>query len=357
MASVKIGTSHNQNVLNWEKFLAREVLKQMQFSAWMGGSSDAGIRIIDDLKRGAGDTVYTSLIMNLDGSGVAGDENLQGQEEDLVTHRQTVTINQLRHAVKTSGAMSNQRAFWTFAEEARVVLQKYGSNIFDFWGANTLAGNTVETDTNKTGMQSASAPTSATGNMRIIYGPASSTTEASLTAIARGFQLGMIDEAIGIAKTSNPALEPLMTPQGRKWICVMHPWQELRLRTDATANRVTWYDYSRSLIEGGGKDMIMNPARGAIGEYNGCLMFSNSRMPTPTAALTKTRRAVFFGAQAASMAFGREGGDKNRWKMVNQLEDYGNRKGIGVATISGMKKNVYNSIDFGVIVLSSYAAP
>jgi hypothetical protein len=99
---------------------------------------------------------------------------------------------------------------------------------------------------------------------------------------------------------------------------------------------------------------------GALGKYNNVLIYSDTRIPLAP-GLTRVRRAVFFGKQAASMAFGADsagtGSQKGlRWRYDEQEEDYKNRLGIGIRTMGGLKKNVYNSIDHGVIVLSTYAA-
>jgi len=364
MANFEVLTGSNHNVLNWERRLAHESLKMTQFARYMGSSESAGIRITSDPTRGkeiaAGDTVYTTLLMNLTGVGVAGDSDLQGNEEALVLHRQTVTINQLRQAVKSAGKITNQRTFINFREEARGVLQKWAADTTDKWAANQLAGNTGVSSNNLAGMQTPTAPTSASGNMRIIYGGAADTTEASLSTSTVAFRLTMLDEAVALAETGTPAMEPLSTPMGPKWVAILHPYQILSLKTDATAARVTWYDYNKTVIQGGsgrGKDLIGSPVRGALGEYNNVLIFSNSRIPVAP-SLTNVYRAVFFGAQAASLAFGAgsAGANNLRFRQIVQEEDYKNRIGVGVQVIGGLKKNVYNSIDFGVITLSSYAA-
>ena len=367
MANWQVATGSNHNVLNWERVLNREALKQMKFSAFIGSGPTSAIRVTGDALRGtkpnaAGDTVHTTLLMNLTGVGVAGDANLVGQEESLTLHRQTVTINQLRQAVKSDGRITNQRSFINFQQEARQVLEKWGTDMLDYWCANQLAGNTGVSSNNLAGMQTPTAPSSATGNMRILYGPTANndTTEASLSVTSTAaFQLTMIDEAIAIAQTATPCIEPINTADGPKYVVMLHPHQAYNVRTDATAARVTWYDYNKALLQGGRstKDLIGNPMRGALGEYNNTLIHIDHRIPLAPST-SRVRRAVFFGAQAASIAFGADsaGSDNLRWRYDEEEEDYKNRLGIAIRTMGGLKKNVYNSIDHGVIVLSSYAA-
>lgn len=369
MANFQVATGSNHNILNWERVLNHEVLKRAQFPAWFGSDADAAIKVIGDPLRGtkpdaAGDTVYTTLLVNLSGDGVAGDTNLQGVEESLTLHRQTVTINQLREGVKSDGRMTNQRTFINFQQEARVVLQKWGAGALDSWGANQLGGvSSGLVSNNMAGMQTPTAPTSASGNMRIIYGPGSFTTEASLSVshtADKFFRVTMLDQAVAIAETSTPALEPISTGDGPRYVAILHPFQIQDLRTYAAAGVVSWYDYSRAKIEGGtgrGPDLIGNPMRGALGVYNDVLIFSDSRIPLAPGR-TRVRRGVFMGAQAATLAFGAEsaGAEKLRFRYDDQEEDYKNRLGIAVRVMGGLKKNVYNSIDHATIALSSYAA-
>ena len=369
MANFQVATGSNHNVLNWERTLNREVLKMMQFTKWFGSGTDSAIKVIGDSLRGnkpnaAGDTVYTTLLVNLTGDGVAGDTQLQGNEEALTLHRQTVTINQLRQGVKSDGRMTNQRTYINFQKEARQVLQKWGSDTLDFWNANQLAGiSTGLVSNNKAGMQTPTAPSSATGNTRIIYGPSTFTTEASLSVshtADKFFRVTMLDTATAIAATATPAIEPVQTGNGPKYIAVLHPFQIMDLRTYAAAGVVSWYDYNKAIVQGGsgrGKDLIGNPARGALGEYNNVLIFSDHRIPLAPST-SRVRRGIFMGAQAGSVAFGADsaGAQNLRFRYDEQEEDYKNRIGIDVRLMGGLKKNVYNSIDHGVIVMSSYAA-
>lgn len=367
MADFQVATGSAHNVLNWERSLNREVLKRQQFAKWFGSGPNSAIRITGDALRGtkpgaAGDTVYTTLLMNLTGDGVAGDSNLQGQEESLVMHRQTVIINQLRNGVVSDGRVTNQRTFINFQKEARTVLQKWGADAMDFWSANQLAGiSSGLPSNNKAGMQTPTAPTTESGNERIIYGPSTFTSEASLSAshtADKFFRVTMLDTASALAQTASPAIEPIETPNGPKFIAVLHPFQIMDLRTYAATGVVSWYDYNKAIIQGGkGKDLIGNPMAGALGEYNNVLIFSDHRIPLAPDR-TRVRRGVFFGAQAASLAFGADsaGASNLRFRYDEQEEDYKNRLGIDIRLMGGLKKNVYNSRDHAVIAMASYAA-
>ena len=162
----------------------------------------------------------------------------------------------------------------------------------------------------------------------------------------------MIDQAIEKAKTLTPPVRPIRYMGGEYYVLFLHPYQVYSLRTRATANEVTWHDTQKSRIQGGqtGDD---NPIfSGALGTYNNTILHESTRVPSVTA---NTRRAIFAGAQAGFLAFGREYGP-NRFSWVEELFDYENQLGVGAGCISGMKKSVYNSADFSTFVISTWAA-
>jgi len=106
----------------------------------------------------------------------------------------------------------------------------------------------------------------------------------------------------------------------------------------------------------GGGDVDTNPIfSGALGVYNGCVLHEWTRLPNGIGANSATtRRAVFCGAQAASLAWGQ--GYSEAPKYIEDLFDYDRQFGVSVQTIIGAKKMQFNSKDFGTIVLSTYAA-
>jgi N4-gp56 family major capsid protein len=110
-------------------------------------------------------------------------------------------------------------------------------------------------------------------------------------------------------------------------------------------------DLEKAAMTGGSvKD---NPIfTGALGMYNGTILHASNRVPSVVAS---TRRAIFCGAQACGMAFGRDNGP-DRFSWIEELFDYGNQLGVSGGAIFGMKKMQFNSADFATIVASTWAA-
>ncbi len=358
MATTAYGVNHPLAVKLWRKKLMREALKETFMQRFMGSDKGSLLYNMDDLKKSAGDRVRVGLRMQLSGAGVAGDGTLEGNEEALVTYTDDLLIDQLRHAVRSSGKASEQRIAFSVREEAHDGLRDWWADRYDTAFFNHLTGNTAVTDLKYVGQNATVAPSTGTadGVNRIIYGSPDNTadSEASLSSSASGssnFQLTYLDVAINRAQSAAPLIRPVRTPAGPKYVVFLHQNQVYSLRTDATAARVTWYDTNRALVEGGDKNNGI--FTGALGEYNGVVLHKSTRIPLAPNTTT-VRRAVFCGAQAACFATGRDNG-AGGMSWVEEMFDYGNQLGVSAGSIFGMKKLVYNGQDFATIVISTHA--
>ena len=128
MAATSYGTNDPLAVKLWSKRLAVEVLKTTWVTKFMGPSSASIIQIKDETTKGAGDKITYGLRMQLSGAGVIGDGTLDGQEEALTTYNDSVVINQLRHAVRSAGRMSQQRVPFEVRDEALSGLRDWWSD-------------------------------------------------------------------------------------------------------------------------------------------------------------------------------------------------------------------------------------
>lgn len=131
MAQTAYGVNANEAVKLWSRKLMREALKQCWASKFMGSDSNALCQVVDDTSKSAGDRVRHILRMQLGGSGIQGDGTLEGNEESLVTYTDDIVINQLRHAVRSAGKMTEQRIPFSIREEARMGLQDWWADRYD----------------------------------------------------------------------------------------------------------------------------------------------------------------------------------------------------------------------------------
>jgi len=103
------GVNAPEAVKLWSKRLAREVKKATYAGKFIGTGDDALIQERVETKKDAGDRVRITLRMQLSGDGVQGDGTLEGNEEPLTTFTDDLLLDQLRHAVRSAGEMSDQR--------------------------------------------------------------------------------------------------------------------------------------------------------------------------------------------------------------------------------------------------------
>ena len=340
----------------WSKKIAREALKETMAMKFMGTSSNNMIQVFDDTSKGAGDRIRVPLRMQLSGRGVGETEALEGNEESLSVYYDDVLINDMAHAVRMKVTIDAQRVPFSVREEARLGIQDWYSDRIDTALANQLTGNTAVSDTLYTGLNAAVAPSSGTGADRrwIIRqqdDEGDHATEASLST-SDTFSLKLLDRAVAIAKTSSPLIRPIKVGSQSYYVCFLHPYQVKDLRTQT--NTGDWLDIQKAAMGGG--DVETNPIfSGALGVYNGVVMHEWTRLPNGIGANSATtRRAVFCGAQACSLAWGQ--GYSEAPKYIEDLFDYDRQFGVSVQTIMGAKKMQFNSKDFGTIVLSTYAA-
>lgn len=350
MAGTEYGVNHPLSNKAWAKTLFREALKDTYMSRFMSDGSDSIVQIKSELQKSAGDKITQGLRMQLSGAGIQGDSTLEGNEEALTTYNDAIYIDQLRHAVRSAGRMSEQRVPFSVREEAKNGLKDWWTGRLDTAFFNQLCGNTGQADTRYTGNNAAVAPSATAGNTRhlIPSGTSTHSTEASLSTTDT-FQLSLIDRAVTIAKTATPLIRPIRVGGKNKYVMFLHPYQAFQLRTDATAGRITWYDAQSNRVQGGEMD---NPIyNGALGEYNNVILHESTYLP---ALVTDRRRSVLCGAQAALLAVGQDNSPtKMNWE--EEMFDYGNQLGVSAGMIFGLKKAVFNSIDFGTVVVSTYS--
>jgi N4-gp56 family major capsid protein len=351
MAGTAYGVNAPEAKKLWSSQLAREALKATWIQRFIGDGSDAVLQTYGDAKKDAGDRIRITLRMQLNGDGVQGDSTLEGNEEALSTYTDDLYIDQLRHAVKSAGKMTEQRIPWSIREEAMMGLKDWWAGRMDTAFFNQMCGYTVQNDPRYTGMNAVIAPDAAHQ-----YRPNAKANDQTLAA-GDEFNLASIDAAVAMAKLMTPVIRPIMLEGDQRYVMVIHTNQVTQLRTAAGSGQ--WQDIQKAAMTGDGssKNPIMT---GSLGMYNGVILHESTRI-TPGvnsatgASVPGTRRAVMMGAQAGFIAFGKgQGFDQFDWN--EELFDYGNKLGVEAGVIHGLKKARFNNADFGTLTVSSFTA-
>jgi N4-gp56 family major capsid protein len=351
MAATTFGVNDPLAVKLWSKKLFTEALKKTWFSKFIGSDSSALIQRKDDTSKGAGDRVRVGLRMLLSGAGVQGDGTLEGNEEALTTYNDEFYINQLRHAVRTGGEMSQQRVPFSVRQESMDGLSDWWADRLDTCFFNQLGGNTGQADTRYTGNNATIAPDA---DHLFISSPTNQASlEASLSASTdQSLKLVDIDRAVAKAKTLSPMIRPLKVEGEDVYVLFAHPYSIYQMRADAT-RAGNFVDIQKAAMMGG--KIANNPIMtGASFMYNNVIVHEAVRVPL-VPGQTLYRRNIFCGAQAGLIGYGKQIGSDGKPGWVEELFDYENQLGVAGRMIFGIKKAVFNSRDFGTIVISSYA--
>lgn len=353
MAVTSYGVNNALAVKLYAKKLDVEVLKETEIADYIGTDNNSLWQMKTETQKSAGDQITYGLRMQLSGPGVSGDGTLEGNEEALTTYSDALLIDQLRHAVRSAGKMSEQRVPFSVRDEALAGLKDWWVDRIAVSAFNHLCGYTVQTDTRYTGGNAVVAPTAA----RHIWSSASHTTDQSLTS-GEVLTLSQIDRCVTLAETLTPPIRPVMIKGKKHYVMFIHPYDLYNLRHDASTAG-NWFDIQKAAMQGG--DVTGNPLfSGAVGMYNNTIIRVDSRITqgvhsaSSTTAVAAVRRSVFCGAQSLVLGFGQDNGP-NKFNWVEELFDFKNQLGVSAGCIWGTKKTIFNSTDFATIVVSSYA--
>lgn len=347
MAITAFASGSAQAVQIWAKLTLREALKATLFNKFLGKDKTSVLQRLVELEKTAGDVIKYDLLMQMKNDGVTGDNRMKGNEEALVYYQDQVTIDQLRNA-HAFRRMSQQRTLHDMRMDAKSNLADWFADKLDSYMFRCLCG-----DTTLTHGQTATAPST----NRVIYA-GDATSEATLGSNDQ-ISLADLDYAKELAKTTSPLIRPCMVDGQEYYVVVLHPYSVTDIRLDvANSAYISWPDIQMYANKRGEKNPIFT---GALGVYNGMILFESTRIYSP---LSNVRRNLFLGAQAGVFAMGnaydsieqQRVGKDNLMSWFEEIDDYGNEKGISCGAIFGINKSVFNSEDFGVISLASYAA-
>jgi len=350
----------------WAKALAAAAPQETYFSRFAGTDANSAFQVRSELGKHAGDQLTIGLRMKLGNDGVTDGQAMQGAEEPLVFYSDALLINELANAVSRAGIIDEQRGLDGWRQEALDGLSTWFGERLDEMLFNQLAGNTYTgVSSLRLGFNTVVGPTS-NADLTLsrwicsgIAGTGSLANEATVEGTSTSIlKLTDIDKAIERARMAVPRIRPIRVDGQDKYLLFIHPSQVTDIRGD-TSTVGSFFDLQKAALQGG--KISDNPLyTGALGEYNNVIIHSSAFIPNGVVSgnasqNTHVRRAVFCGAQAAAVGYGLIGGvGKYDWK--EQELDYTRTHGVMAHTICGIKKMVFNSVDYGTIVISSYSA-
>lgn len=314
----------------WRKELFADVQDELYMTRFVGTSATSMIQEITDLKKDKGDKVTYGLGMKLSGPGVTGDSELEGNEDATVDYDTYLNIDQLRTAVRLTGKMDEKKNCYEMRASAKDRLKIWWAERIDQELLDKLCGKTTSTFAN-----TPVAPTAA----RNIWAN-NAGADAALTA-DEVFDTKCIQAAKQMAKMAAPRIRSLRVGGKDMYVLIAHPYQITDLRKDPV--------WKQEMREAGTRGTEENPIfSGALGVYDGVVIHEHQYIYAWNPGVPAAR-AILCGQQAGVIAWGKD------VDWVEKSFDYGNKWGMSVGAIFGVQKPVFNSLDYGVITITTAA--
>lgn len=323
-------------------------------------------RITELTKSEKGTRAVITLVADLEEDGVAGDNQLEGNEEEIKAYDQVIQIDQLRQANRHKGRLADQKSVVNFREQSRDVLAYWLADRMDQLGFLTLSGVAYSSTNRGATRASATFPSldfagdvTAPSAQRHYQWDATNglvaSSLATLSAVNDTPSWAMLVEAKALAKEKY--IRGIKGPGGQEFYHVfMTPTGMAKLRQDA--------DYLANVRNAGvrgssnelfkGTDTVMVDGL-MIHEYRH--VFNNAALPDGSRAGASNdvtyQRSLFAGAQALGMA------DIGAPEWIEKGFDYDNQQGISIAKMFGyLKPRFYSNIDastqdFGLMVIDN----
>lgn len=340
----------------WSMQFWKQARDSSFINKFAGTGENSLVQRITELKKSEkGARAVITLIADLEGDGVAGDNELEGNEESMSSYDQVIQIDQLRHANRHKGRMADQKSVVNFREQSRDKLAYWMGDRMDQLAFLTLAGvsYTLNTDGSaRVGSQlpqlAYSADVTAPSTNRHLRWDAATGLEAGNTASVAAEDTAtyaMIVELKAYAKEhyirginvgGEETYDLFLTPTAMA---------KLRLDPDFLANQ-------RQAAARGASNELFKGTSSVI--VDGVRVHEFRHVPHFTTwggGAIAGCRGLFCGAQSLGLA------DIGAAYWDEEGYDYGNSQGISIGKIFGMLKPKFyakktgTTEDFGVIAI------
>ena len=377
MANTNFASLTSEQLTIWSRDFWR-VARNMSFiNQFAGSGSNAMVQRISELTQSEkGARAVLTLLADMTGDGIVGDNTLEGNEEALRAYDIVVQLDQLRFANRLSGRLADQKSVVNFREHSRDALAYAMADRMDQLAFLTLSGvgynlknngalrPVMNSGQNLNDLAFGSDITAPTSNRHRRFDATNGIVAGDVTAVAAADKLsyGALVDLKAYAKDNyirglrgagnDETYHLFVTPQ------VM---ADLKLDSDFLANvrNAGVRGPGSSLFAGSSSlmvDGIMIHEFRHVFNTNGATSGASGNAGSAgykwgANADVNGSACIFAGAQALAMA------DIGVPEIVEDTFDYGNQNGISIGKIFGLKKPVYHSDvsgqneDFGVIRL------
>lgn len=376
MAMTNFGKLMQNQQLAWGRRVWRAARNtSFVLKHFTGESEDAVIQRVTELtetKKGTTAAVFT-LVPDMEGDGTVGDNQLEGNEEELKAYDQTITFDQIRNANRLEGRMADLKSTVRFRENSMNVLKNWLAQRLDELAFLTMSGVSYAFHTNGATRVGSQFPlldfagdvTPPTANRH--YRVSGTTLAPGNTASILATDLPTWDTFVDLKAIAEESfIRPTQTEDGHEFYTVfLHPRQMAALKKDTKFIEAMKFARER----GTGNVLFKGTGMGgtASGIYiDGLNLVTYRNVYNTKGAASGSKwgaggaingaRALLVGAQALALA------DIGVPKWVEKDFDYDNSPGISIAKLIGFKKPVWRSAqtgtqeDFAIIAVDTAIA-
>lgn len=351
-----------QQKIVWSRDVWQAARDQMFIKKFLGTGDSAMIQRITELTRTEkGEQVLMHLVADLVEDGVVGDDQREGNEEEMMSYSQVINIDLISHQVRNKGKMADQKTVINFREMAKSRLAYWLSNRVDQLAMLTMSGISYAMHNDgrpRTGSPfpnlSFAADVSAPSSKRHRLWDGVSLVPGDTTAVTSSCtaSYAMVVDAIAYAKTNY--IKPLMAGGKEYYVIMVQPGTLAQLKKDP--------DYQRAVTSVAAKDGVNSPwFTGGTVTIDGAvihehrLVFNTLGLPSGSkwgaGGTIDGTRLLLCGSQALGMA------DLGNPEWVEKQFDYDSKQGVSVDKMLGLLRPKFYSIynrsveDFGVLAI------
>ena len=375
------GTLTGAQLQAWSRDFWKVARNQSFINQFAGTGSNAMVQRVTELtKSQKGTKANITLLADMTGDGITGDNTLEGNEEALRAYDISIELDQLRFANRIAGRMADQKTVVNFREQSRDALAYAMADRIDQLAFLTLSGVTFDKKNN-----GGTRATSANAGHELLdlefAGDVSGPSDNRLVRIDNTVTSNVItstdlvvkaDDAAGVAQSNMVATDTLTYAAIVKLKAYAKDQYIRGIR--GTGNQEVFHMFVTPQMMASLKldpDFIANVRNAGVRGASNQLFAGSSSLMVDGVMIHEFRhvynnaggtkwgsgadvsggRALFCGAQALAMA------DIGLPEMTEDTFDYGNQSGISVGKIFGLRKPKYNTDisgtteDFGVIAV------
>lgn len=367
-----------ETVQKWEKELMVQIaMRTPLMSKRYGFIGDGADSLVQKRKKvwdseetggGSGTQATITLKRELRGEPTFGNTPLRDREETFDTATFKWQINQVRHAAKVAGRVTQKRVTWNIWKESKDSLGIYWAKVLETAAMLHLSGVPYDVRTQaewyhngaSLGYTMSNAPRLPDTKHIYRIGNNSDTDDTNTgndpSAI---IDLDTISTLKAISKNLPIPMRPANINGRELYVLFAHSYALRHMKSNSQ-----WMEVMRAAMQGG--EVANHPWwTGALGIWDDVLIVENNYVP-PGLSSTNTRvanarRNSFCGAQSLVMGVAKEFDNDNLFKNDEENWDYNNNRGVAATSFLGLAVPHFSVAeqgtdeDYGRIVCTSYA--